>query len=74
MVAVGLSAGACCILVRVVQRREVVRGEDMDLGRGSRSTFGTVAVGKVWVDGEDADNGRVEVEDFGSRLGEAGGL
>jgi hypothetical protein len=33
-----------------------------------------VTVGGVLVDGEDADNGRVEVEDFGSRLSEAGGL
>src|SRR5512135_326518 len=60
--------------VCVVQRHQVVRGDDMDVGRGSRSTVGQPAAGGVLVDGEDADHGRVEVEGFGSRLGEAGGL
>ena len=31
-------------------------------------------VSRAGVDGEDADDGRVELEDFGSRLGETGGL
>src|SRR6266498_3884778 len=54
--------------------RSQAEGHGADVGRGSRSTVGQPAVGGGLVDGEDADNGRVEVEDFGSRLGEAGGL